>query len=832
MHAAIERNSWRLPPEEIVQVADPRTKKAQPGDVEEELTYPDRGEGRNWLSVVLSLLVIAAVVSGILTAIHSLGYVDELLYWSGRRLSLQEVLQGEISGSRLSPAWVSGSHFLFQADDGGLSVFSTVTDNVSSLVSNHTLRQLNVKWFQGSHDLNFVLLRHNVKKVYKNTFLAYYTIYDVRNDHHIPIRLKEETKVQQSWLRYASWCGNTTRIVLVAEDNNIYTLSSPGQLVEVPITTTGRPGLVYNGIPDWLYQEEFAQLRQSMWCSGDGAKLLYASYDDRGVRGFQYPWLEPHPHSAVLFPSSNTLKYPTPGTPNPVVDLWIADLSSLEIDHQKILPPQVFQNKEYYLISANWVSEDAKEVAAVWLNRAQNLSLVTVCAPPTWVCIEIHAERAAEGGWVMPKGAPIFAGGNESFLLVSRLQEGDRGKFSRVKLVTSTDGQRRIGVISHGRIHVSSILAWDYSNKIVYYLGIDEDRAGQRHLFAVGTPQGGQSAARPVCITCNNTKRLYDNCTYFNAYLPPPPYPDNGIRRYVVECQGPGLPVAVAHGLPQHKPLLQLYTARGAGKLSGLALPLQRTFHVPLGHGLGRATVQLLLPPSWREELRDAAFPVLIEVNGKPGETMVTEKFNIDWGTYVSSQFDVVYVRVDVLDEGSIYADTRLVGMRIQDYIGVIKYLLDTLKFLDKERIAVWGSGFGGYITTMMLSSQNHVVKCGISISPITDWLFYNSAFTERILGLSSESYKDYVEADAVQRAKHVEAGSLYLLHGLADISVPYSHSLSLAAALARSSVLFRYQSYADEGHDFSGVKEHVYLSMEEFLSQCLSLDNNEQVGL
>ena len=29
MHAAIERNSWRLPPEDIVQVADPRSKKGQ-----------------------------------------------------------------------------------------------------------------------------------------------------------------------------------------------------------------------------------------------------------------------------------------------------------------------------------------------------------------------------------------------------------------------------------------------------------------------------------------------------------------------------------------------------------------------------------------------------------------------------------------------------------------------------------------------------------------------------------------------------------------------------------------------------------------------------------
>jgi inactive dipeptidyl peptidase 10 len=47
-------------------------------------------------------------------------------------------------------------------------------------------------------------------------------------------------------------------------------------------------------------------------------------------------------------------------------------------------------------------------------------------------------------------------------------------------------------------------------------------------------------------------------------------------------------------------------------RLSQLALPKMKTFDVPLPNNC-RARVQLFLPPSWREELRDAAFPVLVE---------------------------------------------------------------------------------------------------------------------------------------------------------------------------------------------------------------------------
>lgn len=72
--------------------------------------------------------------------------------------------------------------------------------------------------------------------------------------------------------------------------------------------------------------------------------------------------------------------------------------------------------------------------------------------------------------------------------------------------------------------------------------------------------------------------------------------------------------------------------------------------------------------------------------------------------------------------------------------------------------------------------------------------IFADAAFTERILGQPSVNYKAYVEADATQRAHHVPPHALYLLHGLADMSVPYPHALALARALTDAGVLFRYQ--------------------------------------
>lgn len=58
--------------------------------------------------------------------------------------------------------------------------------------------------------------------------------------------------VKISELQSAEWIGNTNNIILV-ENNDIYVKYETNHQ-EVRITETGIPGIIYNGVPDWLYQ--------------------------------------------------------------------------------------------------------------------------------------------------------------------------------------------------------------------------------------------------------------------------------------------------------------------------------------------------------------------------------------------------------------------------------------------------------------------------------------------------------------------------------------------------------------------------------------------------
>ncbi|CAH1965772.1 unnamed protein product [Acanthoscelides obtectus] len=372
-------------------------------------------EGHNWWSIIFSLLVIGLVISGIVAAIFLVGYVDELLYWHGQRMQLDEFLQGELTPPRLPSSWISPHHFVFQADDGSLSILDTSRNfSVTILVTNHTLRQLNVKGYQCSKDLSYVLFQHNLKSVYRQSFTAHYTIYDVSKDHHIPVRLESSPKAQPERLQHVSWLGNTTSLLIVF-DNDIYVRTSPVDETDTQLTFTGTPDVIYNGVPDWLYQEDVLQTPEALWSSPDGSHLLYATFNDSEVGILNFPWFhtgavlgstKTENRGASSFPGSRTVRYPTPGSAIPVVQLWVVDISNLtNLEHHPVMPPKALIGQDFYLTSAGWIGQKNNLISVVWINRPQNLSIISSCLAPNWTCIEISClpQEQSKCKWILVK---------------------------------------------------------------------------------------------------------------------------------------------------------------------------------------------------------------------------------------------------------------------------------------------------------------------------------------------------------------------------------------------------------------------------------------------
>lgn len=75
--------------------------------------------------------------------------------------------------------------------------------------------------------------------------------------------------------------------------------------------------------------------------------------------------------------------------------------------------------------------------------------------------------------------------------------------------------------------------------------------------------------------------------------------------------------------------------------------------------------------------------------------------------------------------------------VEIEDQVLHVQYLI-AQGITDARRVAVYGSSYGGYMTLMAMCKRSDVFKLGFSFSPVTDWLAYDTGYTERYMGLPS----------------------------------------------------------------------------------------------
>ena len=119
----------------------------------------------------------------------------------------------------------------------------------------------------------------------------------------------------------------------------------------------------------------------------------------------------------------------------------------------------------------------------------------------------------------------------------------------------------------------------------------------------------------------------------------------------------------------------------------------------------------------------------------------------------------------------------------LDDQVAALQALASAHPDLDLGRVGITGWSFGGYLAALAVLDRPDVFHAAVAGAPVTDWALYDTAYTERYLGMPQENPGGYAEASLLGRASQLER-PLLIIHGLADDNVLAAHSLQLSGAL------------------------------------------------
>ncbi|MCL5746313.1 MAG: S9 family peptidase, partial [Acidobacteria bacterium] len=139
----------------------------------------------------------------------------------------------------------------------------------------------------------------------------------------------------------------------------------------------------------------------------------------------------------------------------------------------------------------------------------------------------------------------------------------------------------------------------------------------------------------------------------------------------------------------------------------------------------------------------------------------------------------------------------------LEDQKTGVQYLI-SLGFVDPARIGIHGWSYGGYMTLYSLMHAPDVFAAGLAGAPVTNWLNYDTIYTERYMGLPSENAEGYRRSSPVNYASNLK-GKLTIAHNIEDDNVLFQNTMQMAAALERADKQFRMVVYPQKTHGVTG---------------------------
>ena len=640
-----------------------------------------------------------------------------------------------------------------------------------------------------SPDGKRILIQTDTRYIYRRSFTATYYIYEVQNNKMGPLSVGGE---QQTPL--FSPDGN---MIAFVRQNNIFLVKLLYDNAESQVTTDGERNSIINGIPDWVYEEEFSTNR-SMVFTADSRQLVWIKYDESKVKEFSFQWFRgsnPTMDEYLTYPGSYVYKYPKAGEDNSKVGVYSFDIKS-----RKTRQIDVPLDADGYIPRIVMTSDPTK-VAVFTMNRHQDDMRIYMANPLTTLSKLVVQDKVDK--YVKQESMCAVTFTDQHILVPS-----ERDGYNHIFIYT-LNGQLKRQVVK-GQFEVTDIYGMDDKTGDVFYaaneLGPQDKQVYVSHANGKAerlTSKEGQNNA-----TFSRGFRYFINI--WSDLNNPPVYTLNDSRGRIL------------HTMIDNKALKEKYQSYGIGT--------KELFSFTTSEGV-KLNGWMVKPADFSPSKR---YPVIMFQYGGPGSQQVLNYWNIGAAgqgaileQYMAQQGYIVAC-VDNRGTGGRGAEfekctyLRLGEKEAFDQVEAALWL-GQQPYVDKDRIGMWGWSYGGWNTLMSMSEGRPVFCAGVAVAPPTCWRYYDSVYTERYMRTPKENKSGYDEVNPIARAAKLH-GALLICHGLADDNVHFQNTAEYTEALIQADKDFKENIYVNRNHGISGgnTRNHLYRQIIQWFDEKL----------
>lgn len=621
--------------------------------------------------------------------------------------------------------------------------------------------------YEMSNDETKILLHTDTKMIYRYSYIADYYVYDVKS--------QRITKLTDEGGEEIATLSPDNQKVAFVKNNNVYIKNLADGTITT-VTTDGEKNKIINGVPDWVYQEEFGILNSLKW-SPSSNTLAFIRFDESQVPMYSMTMYEGdcHPNKDYsLYPGSYDYKYPVAGEKNSVVSVMAYDLATSRL--QKMNLP-ITDND--YVPHIDYGTQDDRLMVST-LNRTQNDLHIYAVNPATTQATEVYAEQSTS--WIDSKSANDVMYYDTFFVMPSE-------KSGYMHLYQYAYDGKLIKQLTSGNENVTEFYGYDKARKQFFY----QRTNGPLNRMVESVDAAGKVAA------------LTDGDGTYSAKF------NSNFKYYIRTFSSQRIPNQYAIYNVNGKKVRDLELNREfAEKYTAPTVP-QREFITVESDGY-KLNGYIIKPVDFDPNKK---YPVIMQQYSGPGSQQVLNKWSLDWQEYFATQGFIIACVDGRGTGGREKAFQSVVYQKLGKYesidqIAAAKYMA-SLPYVDAKHIGIWGWSYGGYEALMAMSTPGSDYAAGVAIAPVTSWKFYDTIYAERYMRTPQENPDGYRDGAPLENTDKLK-GKLLIMWGSADDNVHVINSMQYISKLHGQGNQFDMMIYTNMNHSINGCSVRLPL--------------------